>query len=77
MKPAQRVALIAVVAAACLVALLALRNRQPPMLPTDADHATFNSARECRVCHGPDGPLPQSKNHPLGAECLRCHGQRG
>jgi cytochrome c553 len=76
MKPSQRVALIVVVLAAGLVALLALRNRQPPVLPANADHASFSSAEQCLACHGPAGVLPRSKNHPLGAECLRCHGFR-
>ena len=68
--------LIALAAAAGLVVFLAVRNPQAPLLPPDADHATFAGADGCLVCHGPDGALPRSTNHPIGRECLRCHGLR-
>lgn len=74
MKPVQRIALVGLVLVALLVAFLALRSRQPPILPQDADHASFASGGTCLRCHGLDGPTPRSKNHPLGDDCLRCHG---
>ena len=74
-KTAQRVSLAAVVLVAAAVLYLTTRNRQPPFLPTDADHRVFEQAATCMVCHGPAGGLPQSKNHPLGNDCLRCHGR--
>lgn len=76
MKPAQSVALVAVVLLAALVAFLAFRTRQPPLLPADEDHARFSDVDECLECHGSDGGLPRSENHPIGNDCLRCHGAR-
>ncbi len=76
MKPAQIVSIIAIVALAALVIFLAWRGRQPPVLPVDADHARFISSGACLSCHGPEGISPQPKNHPLGAECMRCHGMQ-
>ena len=76
MSRAQIVALTLVAALAVLVVFLALRGRQPPLLPTDRDHARFVDAFTCLRCHGPDSPHPQTPTHPLGNECLRCHGSR-
>jgi hypothetical protein len=74
MKRAQIVAIVALVALAGLVVFLAVRGRQPPVLPVDQEHARFLSSGACLSCHGPQGILPQTKNHPLGTECMRCHG---
>jgi len=71
---AQAVALVALVALAAIVVVLAMRNPQPPVLPDDEYHASFNGPAACLECHGPDGAVPRSRNHPLGDECLRCHG---
>jgi hypothetical protein len=62
---------------AALVGWIAYRNRQPPMLPRDAVHALEGVPDRCLTCHGPDGVLPRSKNHPPGNDCGRCHGVRG
>jgi len=59
---------------ALLVAYLAWRNPQPPLLPADEAHARFSGPEACMACHGPEGALPQSRNHPVGRDCLRCHG---
>jgi hypothetical protein len=76
MKP-TRIGLLAVIAlAAALVAYLAARNPQPPLLPPDETHAAFLGAAACLECHGPGGPVPQSNKHPLGKDCRRCHGAR-
>jgi hypothetical protein len=73
----QVVALVMLVIAAAVVALLALRTRQPPLMPADPAHAAFAGAESCLgACHGPDGGVPRSRNHPLGQDCLRCHGAR-
>ncbi len=63
-------------AGAALVVWVAVRTRQPPLLPRDDTHRTFESAAACLQCHGPDGPVPQKRGHPLGRDCLRCHGSR-
>lgn len=76
MKPAQRISLIAVVLIAAAVVYLTTRNRQPPFLPADDEHVAFVDAPTCLTCHGADGGFPQSPNHPLGNDCLRCHGRR-
>ena len=68
--------LAALAAAAALVVWLAVASRQPPVLPGDDIHATWDGAATCLACHGPGGVLPQSPKHPLGADCLRCHGRR-
>jgi cytochrome c553 len=68
---------LAVIAlAAGFVAWLAYATRQAPLLPDDDLHATFQSARACLGCHGPEGAVPQPPKHPLGEDCLRCHGRR-
>jgi hypothetical protein len=77
MKTVQRAALVAVVLVAAAVLYLTSRNQKPPFLPADADHREFFDAATCTVCHGPAGGVPQSRNHPLGNDCLRCHGRRG
>jgi cytochrome c553 len=59
-----------------LVAVLVARNRQAPVLPGDDDHATFVNATACLECHGGADGLARSKNHPIGDDCLRCHGRR-
>jgi hypothetical protein len=61
-------------AVALLVVWLSLRTRQPPVLPVDEDHRNLSDLEECLICHGPDGGAPQSSDHPLGFDCLRCHG---
>jgi mono/diheme cytochrome c family protein len=70
----QIVALGAVVLIAAFLAALALRTRQPPVLPADEAHGRFVSEDECTACHGPDAVLPMSKNHPLRTDCMDCHG---
>ena len=74
MRTAQIVSLIAIIALAALVIFLVMRGRQPPVLPIDADHSRFLSSGACLSCHGPEGSYPQPRNHPLGTDCMRCHG---
>ena len=76
MKGAQIVSILALVALAALVIFLVVRGRQPPVLPVDGVHARFISSGACLSCHGPQGSSPQPKNHPLGTDCMRCHGMR-
>jgi len=57
-----------------LVAVLALRNPQPPVLPADETHAASRGAEACLECHASDGPAPRSRTHPVGSDCRRCHG---
>ena len=74
MTRTQYVAFAALAVLAAVIVVLGTRNRQPPLLPGDEPHRTFVSATDCRECHGPDGLLPQGPNHPVGEDCLRCHG---
>jgi cytochrome c553 len=76
MSRKQWIVLVAIVIAAAFTAWLALSSRQPPLLPHDDAHATFESSTTCLGCHGADGAVPQLPRHPLGEDCLRCHGQR-
>jgi cytochrome c553 len=76
MKRRQWVILGAIGVAGAFIAWLAWSSRQPPLLPQDDPHATFVSAGACMRCHGPDGAVPRAARHPLGEECLRCHGSR-
>jgi hypothetical protein len=62
--------------AAAFIAWLAWSSRQPPLLPIDDAHASFVSAATCLECHGQGGSVPQSRQHPLGEDCVRCHGSR-
>ena len=64
-----------VLAFAAVVVVLAVRNRQAPVLPPDEVHATTAVPVGCEECHGPGAPLARSTNHPLGNDCLRCHGR--
>jgi hypothetical protein len=75
MSRAQRILLGVLAVVALLVVWLSLRTRQPPILPNDEDHRGVTDMESCGVCHGPDGVLPRSPDHPLGFDCLRCHGQ--
>jgi hypothetical protein len=75
MKRPQIIALVALLVLAALVGLLALRNPQPPVLPSDEVHGPPARVEACLVCHGPDGVDPRSRNHPLGDDCARCHGR--
>ncbi len=61
---------------AAFVVVLALRNPQPPMMPRDAQHGSFESAAACLECHAPGRPVPQSAKHPVGRDCTHCHGSR-
>jgi cytochrome c553 len=74
MSRKQWILLAALVVAAGFVAWLALSSRQPPILPADDVHASLEST-ECMSCHGIDGAVPRSARHPLGDDCLRCHGR--
>jgi len=76
MNRKQCVILAAIGIVGAFVAWLAWSSRQPPLLPQDDVHATFESARACLSCHRAGGAVPQSARHPLGEECLRCHGSR-
>jgi len=76
MNRKQSIVLAAIVIAAAFIAWLALSSRQPPLLPPDDAHTAFESAGACLSCHRADGAVPQSPRHPLGEDCLRCHGRR-
>ena len=76
MQRRQWLVLAAILAVLAFVAWLARSSRQAPLLPADDTHKTFDSARACLDCHAPGAPVPQSPRHPLGDDCLRCHGQR-
>ena len=76
MNTKQWIILSVIAFAAAFVGWLAWSSRQPPMLPTDDAHATFVSASTCLDCHGREGAVPQSQQHPLGEDCIRCHGSR-
>jgi hypothetical protein len=74
MKRAQLISFAAIAVLAILIGVLVLRNRQPPVLPLDDDHV-WRGAPGCEECHGPDG-IPRSRNHPVGQDCTRCHGNK-
>jgi cytochrome c553 len=76
MNSKQWVILSVVAFAAAFIAWLAWSSRQPPLLPEDDAHASFVGAGACLECHGPEGAVPQSREHPLGEDCVRCHGRR-
>ena len=77
MKPVQIALLSGLVLLALLVGYLALRTRQAPLLPADADHGQFVNAESCLgACHGPDGTSPQGKNHSPRLDCMSCHGRQ-
>ena len=75
MSRSQIIAAAFVVVLAAFAVYLAVRGRQPPVLPLDEEHARFLSAEDCLICHDPNGDLAQAKNHPLGNDCMRCHGR--
>jgi len=76
MKRNQAIALAVLFLAAGLILALALRNPQPPLLPTDQVHGPSVGAAACLGCHGAEGDVPRGKKHPLGDDCARCHGRR-
>lgn len=76
MNRLQKVLLALLVLGAAFVIWVAMRNPKPPFLPGDPTHASFETPEACLVCHAPGGPSPQSANHPLGRECMRCHAGR-
>jgi hypothetical protein len=71
----QWIALAALVLVGLLILWLGTRNRQPPMLPADADHVDVAQPEGCNACHGPGEIYPRDQNHPLGDDCTRCHGR--
>ena len=71
---AQKLFLAVVMFMMLATGLLVWRNRQPPFLPDDEFHFGPRTAENCMTCHGPQGDLPQGRNHPLGRDCGRCHG---
>jgi hypothetical protein len=73
-KKAQVIALALLAVLAATVGYLALRTRQPPPLPANVTHASAAVPEQCLGCHGPGGVAPRGENHPLGRDCLRCHG---
>jgi len=75
MSRTQTIAFTAVLLLAVLIGVLALRNRQPPVLPADRDHARFINFDSCLSCHGPDGDIPYSDNHTPRTDCMQCHGR--
>ena len=76
MSRRQSIALAVLAVAGAIVVWLARTGRQPPLLPADATHASFTTPAACLACHGPSGVQPRTKRHPLGDDCLRCHGFR-
>jgi hypothetical protein len=74
MSRTQTIAFIAVVLLAALIGVLAVRSRQPPVLPPDADHARFINHESCLSCHGPGAKSPYSENHTPRTDCMHCHG---
>ena len=76
MNKRQWIILSVIAFAAAFIGWLAWSSRQPPMLPNDDTHTTFVSAGTCLDCHGQDGAVPRSRQHPLGEDCVRCHGSR-
>jgi len=75
MNRTQVISLVVVLLIAAFVVYLSTRERQPPVLPLDEEHAGMFVLEQCMECHGPDGGYPKSRNHPLGDDCLRCHGR--
>lgn len=73
MKRPQWIAVGGLVVLAGLVLVLMLRNRQAPALPGDTNHV-WHGADTCLVCHNTNGVAPRTPNHPVGRDCLRCHG---
>ena len=73
MSRRQIILLLALALLAATVGWLLIRNRQAPRLPADGEHASFVDADTCLACHGPEGPAPRSRNHPIGRRCLQCH----
>ena len=74
MKRTQIILLTLLLLLAAFVTYLILRNPEPPLLPHDEPHASFVSADACLSCHGPRGVDPRGPKHPVGRDCLRCHG---
>lgn len=74
MKRVQGILLAVVLLLGAVVTVLALRNRQAPVLPNDADHRRGPIPAACLECHDTGGSHPRSKNHPVGNDCMRCHG---
>ena len=68
--------LLVLAAVAAVVIWLAVGQRTPPFLPSDEEHAVFTGADDCLPCHDLEGPAARSINHPVGRDCLRCHGIR-
>jgi hypothetical protein len=74
MRRVQTIALVVIALLAGFTIYLAMRGRQPPILPADAEHARVLGEEDCLICHDPNGDSPRARNHPLGDDCMRCHG---
>ena len=75
MKRTQLILLGLLALVAIGAVFLMLRNPQPPILPDNADHRWIN-ADTCLDCHGVGRSHPQPRNHPVGRDCMRCHGRQ-
>jgi hypothetical protein len=75
MKRTQWILLAVLVVLGVVVAVLAARNRQAPILPDDEVHYQGPIPAACDECHAYGADFARSKNHPLGNDCLRCHGR--
>jgi len=76
MQRTQLISLVVVGLLAAFILYLATRERQPPLLPTDEEHARFITPEACMTCHDLEGEPMQRSNHPLKRDCLDCHGRR-
>lgn len=76
MSRRQWIALAVLALAAAVAGWLAWSGRQPPLLPHDPTHAGFESPAACLACHGEGRAVPRTPRHPLGDDCMRCHGRR-
>ena len=76
MKRSQWIVLAVLALAAAFILWLAVKSRQPPLLPQDETHAAWESADACDACHAVGAAVPKPAKHPLGFDCLRCHGRR-
>jgi hypothetical protein len=66
-------ALILAVLAGAMMSVLALADKNVPLIPQDIFHTIVINNAACTTCHTPGKQAPLKASHPPNEECMLCH----